>query len=209
VVGALVALALEAGAKKVIVMDNPCNDPRRCYVRSGIAAAVEGAGGEIRYAEERMYREMDIGGDKITRWPVNREIVEADVRINVPIAKHHGLSRVTLSMKNWYGAVGGRRNELHQDYARCMSDLAKFFRPHLTVLDAFRILKANGPQGGNLADVEQKNLLAVSRDQVAIDSFGATLFDLKPGNLSFIVAAEKLGIGTSQWEKLSSVTVET
>jgi uncharacterized protein (DUF362 family) len=208
VVAAVVEMAFDAGAKKVVVMDNTCNDPRRCYVRSGIEAAAKKVGGEVRFVEERMMKEMDIGGDKIKKWPVNSEIMEADVRINIPIAKHHGLTRLTLSMKNWYGAVGGRRNELHQDAARCVADLAKFFAPQLTILDAYRILKANGPQGGNLADVEQKNILAVSRDQVAIDSFGASLFSIEGKDLPFIVAAEKLGVGTSEYRKLNPLSIE-
>ncbi|MFC1851965.1 DUF362 domain-containing protein [candidate division CSSED10-310 bacterium] len=196
VIQTLARLCLESGAKEVRVIDNTCNEPRRCYKRSGIQDAAKKAGAVVSYYDERKDRKMKIGGQKIKEWPVNRSIYEVDCLINVPVAKHHSLSRCTLGMKNWFGAIGGRRNKLHQDIDQTIADLAAFFKPKLIVLDAFRILTRNGPQGGNPKDVEHPQTIIAATDQVAIDAFGGTLFGLKHDELSYVRKTAEMGLGT-------------
>lgn len=150
VVRRVVRMCLETGAKRVRVSDNTLNDPRRCFVRSGIAKAVKEVGGEVFYMDERKFKEVDIRGDVIRSWPVYIDILEADKIINVPIAKHHSLTLLTMAMKNWIGVVGGRRSVLHQKIHASIVDLASFFKPTLTILDAVRVLKKNGPRGGGV-----------------------------------------------------------
>ena len=200
VVAALVAMALEAGAKKVFVADNPCNDARRTYKRSGIMDAAKGAGAEVRYIEDRNYVKTNLGGEVLKDWLVYRDALDADKIINVPIAKHHGLGGITLSMKNLMGVTGGARNLMHQRLPESVVDLAAFFKPQLTVLDAVRILKANGPQGGSMNDVVQLDTVAASADPVRIEAFGVTLFGKKPENFSMIALGEKRGLGTSDYK---------
>ena len=202
VVRTLIDLCFGSGAKEVMVIDNTCNEARRCYTRSGIAKAAEEAGAKVRHMDEKKFKEMKIDGDVLKNWSVYSDFVEADKIINAPIAKHHTLARLSLSMKNWLGAVGGRRNKLHQKLDECSVDLAVFFKPTLTVLDAVRILKANGPQGGNLKDVEKIDTLAAGVDQTTIDSFGATLFGLKGEDLACVRAAVKRGFGEADLTKI-------
>jgi uncharacterized protein (DUF362 family) len=202
VVETVVTMVLEAGAKKVIVADNTCNEARRCYTNSGIKKAAENAGAEVPFMEKRKFVKTDLGGEVIKKWDVYREVLEADKIINVPIAKHHGLSKVTLSMKNLMGLVGGNRSMMHQKLAETVVDLAAFFKPHLTILDAVRILTANGPQGGTLKDVRQLDTVAASTDLVRIDAFGITLFgDALPSNdlasFTHVKIAEERGLGTA------------
>jgi len=127
VVAEIIRLCLQAGAASVLVMDNTCNDPRRCYLHSGIADAARAAGAQVDFFDEDRVRKMDTRGERIKQWEVHPAVTEADVRINVPIAKHHGLSGVTLGMKNWLGSVGGPRNRLHQEIEHSLVDLAAFF----------------------------------------------------------------------------------
>lgn len=176
VVETVVRMVKEAGAKKVIVADNACNDARRTYVRSGIKEAAERAGADVPFMEQRRFVRMNLGGTVIEDWDVYRDAIEADVIVNVPVAKHHGLSNVTLAMKNMMGLIGGRRDLLHQNLPESVVDLTAFFKPSLTILDAVRLLKANGPQGSTLKDVVALNTVAASADPVAIDAFGVTLF---------------------------------
>ncbi|OQX84533.1 MAG: hypothetical protein B6D63_04300 [Candidatus Latescibacteria bacterium 4484_7] len=201
VVATVVRMALEAGAKKVIVADNTCNDARRSYIRSGIKDAAEKAGAKVVYMEERKFVKSDIGGEALKKWPVFKEVLEADKLINIPIAKHHGLSGVTLSMKNLMGLIGGSRNRLHQELGTSIVDLTAFFKPTLTILDAVRILKANGPQGGNLNDVVMKNTIATSRDPVSIDAFGVTLFGKRPEDFPYLKTAVRRGLGSMDFKK--------
>ncbi len=199
VVAALVKMALEAGARSVLVMDNPCNDPRRCYQRSGIAAAAKAAGGTVDFFEEDRVRMMKLGGERLKEWEVHPAIIEADVRINCPIAKHHGLSELTLGMKNWMGSVGGPRGRMHQDIGTCIVDLAAFFRPQLTVIDAVRVLTRGGPQGGSLSDVKRLDQVIASADPVAAEARGAALVGRKPAEFAYIARAEARGLGRASW----------
>lgn len=208
VVRTLVEMAYNAGAKQVKLFDNTCNDPRRCYVRSGIQKAAEAADGRVSFIDDRKFKEVSIPGRVLKRWPLYTEILEADKVINVPIAKHHSLTRLTLSMKNWFGAIGGRRDLLHQQPDQVIADLALVFKPALTVLDAYRVLVANGPQGGSLADVRLLSTVVAGTDQVAIDAYGATLFGLKGPDLGYLMKAAEMSLGQWDLSKLRLKKVE-
>lgn len=202
VVAAVVKLCFEAGAKKVKVFDRPVNDPRRCYVQSGIADAARAVGADVDYVDERKFKDMAINGQALKSWPLYTEVFEADKVINVPIAKHHGLAKLTLSLKNWMGVMGGSRRQIHQKLDESLVDLSMKIRPTLTILDAVRILTANGPQGGSLADVKKLDTVIAGIDQVAIDSYGATLFGMKGSDLGYVRMGEKMGLGKMDLAKL-------
>ena len=202
-VAEVVRQCLAAGASRVIVTDVTCNDATRCFQRSGIAAAAREAGAEVQIAQEAHFREVNIGGALLGRQPVYDAYLEADKFINLPIAKHHGLTRVTLGMKNLYGILGGNRSRLHQDIHNSLADLAHFLRPTLILLDAWRILLRNGPQGGSLGDVDERRMLVACTDPVAIDAFGgAEFFGLSVEEMPWIGLAEARGLGTSDHASL-------
>jgi uncharacterized protein (DUF362 family) len=202
VVGTIVKLCYEAGAKKVKVFDRTVSDARRCYKQSGIADAAGAAGAEVTYMDDRKYRDVRMNGLVLKSWPLYTDILEADKVINVPIAKDHSLSTLTLAMKNWMGVMGGWRSRIHQNIDESLVDLARAIKPTLTVLDAVRILTANGPTGGSLSDVKRLNLVAVGTDQVAVDSYGATLFGLKGSDLGYVRLGAKAGLGVMDLAKL-------
>jgi uncharacterized protein (DUF362 family) len=202
VVAAVVKLCFDAGAKKVKVFDRTVNDPRRCYKQSGIADAVSSLGAEVSYIDERRFKDVSIKGQVLKSWPLYTDILEADKIINVPIAKHHGLSKLTMSMKNWMGIMGGQRGRIHQKIGESLADICLVVKPSLTVLDAVRILTTNGPQGGSLADVKRLDTVVVGTDQVGVDSYGATLFGMKGGDLSYVIAGAAAGIGIMDLSRL-------
>ncbi|HAK88299.1 MAG TPA: cytoplasmic protein [Nitrospiraceae bacterium] len=202
VVAEVVKMCFEAGAKKVKVFDRTVNDPRRCYVQSGISDAVKALGADISYVDERKFKEMNVKGEAMKTWPLYTELFEADKVINIPIAKHHSLATLTMSMKNWMGVMGGSRRQIHQRLDESLVDLSGFIKPTLTILDAVRILTANGPQGGNLADVKKLDTVIAGVDQVAVDSLGATLFGMKGSDLGYVKMADKRGLGTMDIAKL-------
>lgn len=196
VVRALVEECLAAGAKRVKVFDHTCNDPRRCYRNSGIELALKGLKGvEVKQIEPERFRKVALNGQFLKEWELYDEALSANVFINVPIAKHHGLSRLTLGLKNIMGVMGGNRGYTHRNLDIAMADVNAYLKSHLTVIDATRILTAHGPQGGNLADVRIVNTVIASRDIVAADAYATTLFGLKPADISIIVAAAKRGLG--------------
>ncbi len=203
VVATIVKMCFEAGAKKVKVFDRTVNDPRRCYVQSGIADAAQAAGAEVSHIDYRRFKDVDIKGSYLKTWPIYLDVLEANKVINVPIAKHHGLARLTMAMKNWMGVMGGSRGGIHQKLDECIAELAAFIKPTLTVLDAVRILTANGPQGGNLADVKKLDTVIAGIDQVAVDSYGATLFGMRGSDLGFVRYANKIGLGNMDMSRIT------
>jgi uncharacterized protein (DUF362 family) len=202
VVATLVRLCLEAGAREVKVFDHPCEDPRRCYVSSGIMEAAKAAGAKVSYVDERRFRSMDIKGEALKTWEVYQEAVEVDKIINCPILKHHSLARLTMGMKNLMGAVGGNRARLHWHLDQAIVDLAAFFKPTLVVLDAVRILTANGPQGGSLKYVKRLNTVAAGVDSVAVDAVGAKIFGISPEEMNHLHIASERGLGRMDLGKL-------
>ena len=195
----MVEAALAAGAARVLVFDRTCNEPRRCYASSGIEAAVQAIGDRravIEHADPRKFVPVEISrGQALTRWDIHREALDCDCYINLPVAKHHGLSGLTLGLKNAMGAIGGNRGTLHHDLAQSLADLATVLQPKLTLIDATRILLRNGPQGGDVADVRRLDTLVASADPVAADAWATTLFDLRPETIASTVAAHRMGLG--------------
>jgi uncharacterized protein (DUF362 family) len=203
VVAEVVRQCWQAGAKRVIVTDVSCNEPRRCFQRSGIQAAARAEGAEVILPDPELYREVDLGGVVLKSWPVFTPFLEADKIINLPIAKHHGLVGVTLGMKNWYGILGGQRNRLHQQIHQSLADLANFMLPTVTLLDGYRILVRNGPTGGNLEDVELKKTMVAGTDPVALDAYVAKAWwNLDPEHLPYLQMAGARGLGTVDFDKL-------
>lgn len=201
-VAEMVRLCLGAGAAEVIVTDISCNDPRRCFLRSGIRQAAEEAGARVILPFDDDYVKTDLGGELLTEWPVLKYFIDTDRLINMPIVKQHSLSSCTIGMKNLYGILGGRRNQLHQQIDRSIVDLAMFCRPTLTVVDATRVLMRGGPTGGSLDDVATEDSVICSTDQVAADARGSEFLGLDPMRVSHFVLAEKQGVGLIDYRSI-------
>ncbi len=206
-VAEMTRLCLEAGAGEVVVSDVTCNDPRRTFIRSGIKEAAEAAGATVTLMEDNTYQEVAIDGEFVTVWPVMKPLLNADKLINMPVVKHHSLATCTIGMKNLYGIVGGRRNKMHQQIEQSIVDLATFAVPTLTVIDATRVLMRNGPQGGDLADVETPETVLCATDIVAGDARACQFLGLKAEEVGHIVAGEKAGLGTMDYEAAGYVEV--
>ena len=203
VVAEVVRQCWQAGAKRVIVTDVSCNEPRRCFHRSGIQAAAHAEGAEVILPDPELYREVDLGGVVLKSWPVFTPFLEADKIFNLPIAKHHVLTGATLGMKNWYGILGGERNRLHQQIHQSLVDLANFMLPTLTMLDAYRILIRNGPTGGNLEDVVLKKTMVAGTDPVALDAWAAKAWwNLDPEQMPYLHMAAARGLGVVDFAAL-------
>jgi uncharacterized protein (DUF362 family) len=202
VLEAVVELCQEAGAKKIRIADHTLHDARRCFAITGAGMVAKRTGADLVYPRSSLMRNMKLQGHRLDVWPVFVPLVEADKVINLPVAKVHSLSGLTLGMKNWIGAVGGRRIALHQDIHLTIVDLAQFFNPTITLIDATRIMVSNGPSGGSRSDVEVSNRLILSDDPVAADAKAAGLFNFRPKDIGFIRLGEKWGLGTYEFQKL-------
>ena len=206
VVATLVRLCREAGAGKVRVMDNPfAGSAEQAYATSGVGEAVQAAGGEMEIMAPHRFLDADIPqGRDIQSWQFYKPILDADLVINVPIAKHHELAKLTLGGKNMMGCIEDRGG-IHRKLGQRIADIVSRVSPQLTVIDATRILLANGPTGGNLDDVLVANTIIASQDVVAADAWATSLFGRRPADIGYIVAAHEMGLGTMDLSTLNVV----
>jgi uncharacterized protein (DUF362 family) len=203
-VRALITVCYEAGAKTVKLFDRTCNNPRRCYRNSQIESVAREAGADVSHIRENRFIDLKIeDGEILDKWSVYRDYIEADKIINVPIAKHHSLSRVSLGLKNLMGVLGGNRGSLHSYFDTKIIDIDRMILPHLTIIDAYRMLTSNGPSGGNIADVKlTKTLIAspclVTADYLTLELFGHSLNDVR-----HIKAAYERGLNRFDYKSLN------
>lgn len=207
VVQGLIELVLDAGATRVDLFDHTCNEKRRCYQNSGMVDMVKSFGSKkvrLEHIDRRKFIPVNIErGKSLTNWEIYKQAITADVYINVPVAKHHGLSRLSLGLKNSMGVIGGNRGKLHHDLGQRLADLATVVSPTLTVIDATRTLLRNGPQGGSVEDVRLVDQVIATVDPVAADAYATTLFGLAPEDIDSTVAAHKMGLGQMDLSKVN------
>ncbi len=196
VVAEVVRQCRAAGAARVIVAENPVHDAARVARRSGIAAAVTAAGGDLVLPGGSAFEWTVLGGSILDGWDVLSVLFQADRLINLPVVKHHALSLLTCGIKNHMGLIGGSRGRLHQEIHTSIVDLASAFRPTLTVVDATRVMLRNGPTGGRLEDVVTRNMVAAGTDPVACDAWAARQLGLDPRDVAHVVQAEGRGLGS-------------
>ncbi len=200
-------LCYQAGASKVTVTDNPINDPASCFALTGIERAVRSEGGRVLLPHQSYFRSFSLpGGRLIRQWPVLFEpFRQADRLIGLAPVKDHHRSGASMTMKNWYGLLGGARNLFHQDIHNIIKELAMMIKPTLVILDGTTTMVSNGPTGGSLSDVKPTDTMIVSTDQVAADAYGATLLGKKPTDLSHILKAAAAGAGTADYRSLNPI----
>ncbi len=204
-VNRIIKHCFDAGAKDVYVFDNTCDNWRRTYTNSGIEKAAKDAKAKIvSGATENYYQKVTVKqGKKLKEAKVHELILSSDVFINVPILKHHGSADLTISMKNLMGIVWDRgywhRNDLHQ----CIADFTSFRKPDLNVVDAYYVMKRNGPRGVSKTDVVTMKSQVVSSDIVAADAAAAKLFGKEPDNIEYIRIANEMKLGAIDLDKLN------
>ena len=210
-VAALVRLCLDAGASMVTVTDNPINDPASCFALTGIDAAARRAGAEVVLPRESLFRRFSLEGGRLIRnWPVlHAPLAQVDRIIGVAPVKDHHRSGASMTLKNWYGLLGGRRNIFHQDVHTVIQELAMMITPTVVVLDGIQSMATNGPTGGSLSDLKPTGTLIVSTDPVAADAVGAGLLGRRVADLPFIAKAESVGAGTADFRSLDLKEIQT
>ena len=206
-VAEVVRMCYKAGARQVIMTDNPINDPSSCFKLSGIGRAASNAGAEIVLPRPGLFRHTMLAGGKLIKdWPVFYEpFAKIDRLIGIAPIKHHHRAGASMSMKNWYGLLGGRRNVFHQDINTIIAELAMMVKPTLVILDGTEVMMTNGPTGGSVKDLKRANAMIASCDMVAADAYGCTLLDLKVSDLPYLTKAQAAGAGTTDYQSLKPI----
>jgi uncharacterized protein (DUF362 family) len=203
---ALIQLVREAGAREVRVVDNPIEAPESCFERSGIREAAVRGGARVYLPNPNDFRLLHTeGASLIERWPFFwRPFIGADKVIGISPCKDHNLCRASMTTKNWYGLLGGRRNQFHQDIHGIIADLALMMRPTLVIVDGVRVLHRSGPTGGSLSDVRAGQTVVASTDSLAADAFGwDDLLQRKGEQLpAYFSKCEQRKLGNPDWRSL-------
>lgn len=198
-VGKIVKMAYQSGAKKVVVFDNTCNEMEDCYKNSGIQKAVTDNKGEMHPGdEEKYYKDVSIKGAKILKTAkVHKTYLDADVIINVPVLKQHRGSRMTSAIKNLMGVVWDRRYWHRKGLHECIADFPLLTKKvDLTVIDAYTVMMKNGPMGVSPDDLVRKKMQIISTDMVLADSAAAKLLKMNPNDINYLKLGQAFGYGT-------------
>ncbi len=211
IIRAFVLAAEARKVKQVLLPENTCHDEKKTFVKSGVLDALKGTGAKLYRPSPKKgdYVQVEIPKGKLCRKAgVTRELIEADCLVNMPIAKHHGGATLTMSMKNWMGAVDNKtRRAWHRDgLHQCIADFSTFLKPTLVVIDATRILLDHGPQGpGKLAHPHE---IIFATDPVAADTYAASLFGKTPDDVPHVKMAAELGVGCADLAKIKVERIE-
>lgn len=203
VVAAVARLVHEAGGHALIV-DSPGGPSTPVYVRTvhrmtGMAGAAEATGATlvddldaVQVAHPR--------GLLLHRVDLLRAAVEADVLINLPKLKTHGLVGLTVAVKNLFGLVPGvvkvayhGRLQDPREFARGLVDVALVAGAGLHIVDAVVAMEGNGPSAG---EPRQLGALLAGADPLAVDVVAAALAGIAPRTVVTTDVAAEAGLTT-------------
>lgn len=215
VVKTVARLALDAGAKRVIVADNTTREGDRCLKRSGFTETFADMKGVKLLALEResLFEEVEVPyGQALKKVKIAKLLKRCDIFINMPCAKSHVATQVSFGLKNLMGLIWDR-DYLHQgtDLHAAIAELVTVMRPDLTILDATRALLNNGPTGPG--KVQELNTVIAGSDPLAVDSYatGLTTWNnrsLVPKTIKHLTEAEQRGVGSLNTDTIRILKTE-
>ena len=199
---AVAKLCFEAGARKVVVADNPINSPTGCFFKSGLTAVASEMNLDLMYPETNSFAPLSLTGEILKEWTFfNTPFKQATKVIGLAPCKDHNLCHASMTTKNWYGLLGGRRNQFHQHIHSIVSDFALMMKPTLVILDGMNVLMSNGPTGGRLSDVKPMNTIVAGTDMIAVDAYGYShLLERDIAELTYLHKAQDRGLGNIDWK---------
>jgi uncharacterized protein (DUF362 family) len=203
-ISTIIKHCFDAGAKSVYVFDHTCDNWTKCYSNSGIEKAANDAGAKVVGGNtENYYQNVTITGTKILKTAkVHELILQSDVFINVPVLKNHSSARLTICMKNLMGIVWDREYWHSNDLQQCIGEFAMYRKPDLNIVDAYAVMKRNGPRGVSAADIEVMKSLILSPDIVAADAAATKFFGKEPNEIKYIKVANDLKLGNMNLDQI-------
>jgi uncharacterized protein (DUF362 family) len=208
---AVASLCFKAGAAQVLVTDNPINDPESCFKITGLAAAAQTSGARLIMPRAALFHPVSLpGGRLIQNWPTLTGVFQGVTKVIIlsPV-KDHQRAGASMTLKNIYGFLGGRRNVFHQDINGIVTELAQLLKPTLCILDGTVRMMTNGPTGGSLSDLKETGTMVISTDPVAADALGVELLGRRLSDIPYIKMAAAAGAGVADYRKLSPVEINT
>jgi uncharacterized protein (DUF362 family) len=208
---AVAGQCLKAGAAQVLVTDNPINNPDSCFEITGLAGAARTSGARIITPRPALFVPVSLPKAKLLQnWPVMAGAFQGVTKVMVvsPV-KDHQRAGASMTLKNVYGFLGGRRNVFHQDINGIITELSQLLKPTLCILDGTVTMMTNGPTGGSLSDLKDTGTMVISTDPVATDAVGVELLGRTLADVPYIQMAEIAGAGLADYHRLNPVMLDT
>jgi uncharacterized protein (DUF362 family) len=208
VVVAVAQACLDAGAGEVLVLDYTLQRAELCLERTGIRDACRNLKGVhvLAVQDQKFFKEIRVPQGKVLdRVEVIKDILDS-VLINVPVAKSHSATGVSLGLKGLMGLIWDRGSFHYQfNINQGIADLATVIKPQLTILDATRAMVTGGP--GGPGEVKKPNLIIAGVDPVAVDSYGVGIVpwygqSFKGRQVEHLLIAHQRGLGKIDMETL-------
>ncbi len=199
---AVAQLVLAAGAARVIVADNPINSPAGAFIKNGLRAVADELGLRIILPDPNAFVPIQVNGRTLRQWPFfERAFRRVDKVIGLAPCKDHNACEASMTMKNWYGLLGGRRDQFHQSIHEVIADFALMIKPTLVILDGMRVMVRNGPTGGRPSDLKPMNMVIAGTDMVAVDACGtARMLGRDLARIDYLALASERGLGNMDWK---------
>ncbi len=139
---------------------------------------------------------FEIGGFRV---PISRALLEADIFINVPKLKTHGVAGLTCCLKNPFGLIPGNfKARMHavtghaKRLTEFLLDLYHWRIPNLNIVDGILAMQGDGPSRGTPREVGK---IIAGEDGIAVDAACARLIGFaNPREIKLIAMAEKKGL---------------
>ena len=209
VVATVAQACIEAGAHQVLVLDHTLHRAELCLERTGIREACKNISGVhvLALQDRKFYREIKIPQGKVLeRVEVIKDVLDSPVLINIPVAKSHSATGVSMGMKGLMGLIWDRES-FHSQYNmnQAIADLGTVIKPQLTILDATRALTSGGP--GGPGEVKKPNLIIAGVDPIAVDSYGVSVVpwygqNFKGRQVEHLLISHQRGLGMIDIEQL-------
>jgi len=209
VVATVAQACIDAGAQQVLILDHTLHRAELSLERAGIREACHNIPGThvLALQERKFFQEIKIPQGKVLeRVEVMKELLDNPVLINIPVAKSHSATGVSLGIKGLMGLIWDRES-FHSRYNmnQALADLATVIKPQLTILDATRALTSGGP--GGPGEVKKPNLVIAGTDPVAVDSYGVSVVpwygqSFKGRQVEHLLISHQRGLGKIDIDQL-------
>jgi uncharacterized protein (DUF362 family) len=203
VIRAVAEYALAKGGRVRIGDSQALGSFERILKTSGARQTL--AGLDVTCAEFKETRKVDIG-EPFGKIDLAADVLDADIVINLPKLKTHGMMQLTLGVKNLFGCVVGlRKPEWHMRagvnhdlFARLLVQICRSVGPSVTLMDGVLAMEGEGPGKGGKP--RRLGILMGSTDTVAVDRAAAALVGMDPEALPTNRAARELGMAGGEIE---------
>ncbi len=198
---------LQKEGAEVMVGDNPGVFGYGKSEKAAKTAKITDAAGDCFIHLGRSPIKHPLPASEIKQVVLAEDVLTADLVVNLPKLKTHGLTFYTGAIKNTFGyVVGGDKMRVHsqaatqQRFADALVNIYAIRPPELNIMDAVEAMEGNGPHHGN---VRTLNKVLASTNGVCLDATAVHMIGSDPKSILHLAIAAEKGLGTINMDEIS------